>query len=105
VCEIWDIKCCTPADCTGIGANAGWGKDCGIYNSQATNNKCYKLKAFTKPYVGDTGDEFGIMIWNKFPTQKITGIRVGKRVIANTDCVQAPPSSSAVPGTANTLTV
>lgn len=70
-----------------MGSNVGWGKDCGSYSNPATNNTCYKLRAFTKPFVGDTGDEFGIMLWNKTPTQKIAGIRVGKRVLANTDCV------------------
>ena len=49
---------------------------------------CSRYTAFTKPAVGEVGDEVGVLIWNKTATKKIPGIRIGRRVVANTDCVQ-----------------
>ena len=49
---------------------------------------CAIFTAFTKPATGDVGDEVGVLIWNKTATKKIPGIRIGRRVVANTNCVQ-----------------
>ena len=57
-------------------------------SSGSANDKCALYAAFTKPAVGEVGDEVGVLIWNKTATKKIPGIRIGRRVLANTDCVQ-----------------
>ena len=54
----------------------------------AASDKCVVYRAFTKPATGDVGDEVGVLIWNKTATKKIPGIRIGRRVLANTNCVQ-----------------
>jgi len=57
-------------------------------NGATATDKCGLFTAFTKPAVGDVGDEVGVLIWNKTATKKIPGIRIGRRVTAVTNCVQ-----------------
>jgi len=60
----------------------------GTTASTAVDDTCALYAAFTKPAVGEVGDEVGVLIWNKTATKKIPGIRIGRRVLANTNCVQ-----------------
>lgn len=71
----------------------------------AETDICAALTGFTKPAVGDTGDEVGVMIWNKTATKKIPGIRVGRRVVTNTNCAQVALATKLDLGTEATMTV
>jgi len=76
---------CNDATCATITACK---KTDGAASASPANDKCALYAAFTKPAVGEVGDEVGVLIWNKTATKKIPGIRIGRRVVANTDCVQ-----------------
>jgi hypothetical protein len=54
----------------------------------AATDVCAGYTVFSKPATGDVGDEVGVLIWSKTATKKIPGIRIGRRVVANTNCVQ-----------------
>lgn len=54
----------------------------------AGTDVCVGYTVFSKPAAGDVGDEVGVLIWNKTATKKIPGIRIGRRVVATTNCVQ-----------------
>jgi hypothetical protein len=81
---------CTAATCAAVA-------NCELPNKKADgsadpgtalDNTCALYTAFTKPAVGEVGDEVGVLIWSKTATKKIPGIRIGRRVLANTNCVQ-----------------
>lgn len=110
VCGAWDATCKTSAGCkktecvpTIAAKTDGTSQTAAI---ATLTDKCVSLTAFAKPAVGDTGDEVGVMIWNKTATKKIPGIRVGRRVVANTNCAQAATPTKLDQGTENSnLTV
>jgi hypothetical protein len=74
-----DATCAAAANCK---------KSDGTTASTAVDDVCALYAAFTKPAAGEVGDEVGVLIWSKTATKKIPGIRIGRRVVANTNCVQ-----------------
>lgn len=84
VCSRWADQCTASAACAAA-------TDCKKYDgtaSTAVSDVCATFTAFTKPAIGDVGDEVGVLIWNKTATKKIPGIRIGRRVLTNTNAVQ-----------------
>lgn len=86
---------CTATTCN-TGAACFTVKDGTTASTAAGTNVCNVLTAFTQPAVGDTGDEVGVMIWNKTATKKIPGIRIGRRVTAVTNCAQSQTKLASV---------
>jgi len=85
VCKEWQCTC-TAATCGSFNV-------CNKYEPSmnacsALTDICGAFAPFTKPAIGDVGDEVGVMIWNKSATKKIPGIRIGRRVVSNTNCIQ-----------------
>lgn len=95
VCTKWEAMCLAATCANDADTNCKLAD--GSTNSATANlvDKCAVFANFTKPAVGDVGDEVGVLIWNKTATKKIPGIRIGRRVLTVTNCVQDATAAAA----------